>query len=146
MRVFLSVVMLLFLMAVPVLASEVHISDPAPLFCGSGVVRVNGTALVPVGDQYKTLKVYFADCTGACTIGEPQVVHTQTLAQDGKWKSWEVFVNVTQGRYYTVNAVLASALAGAGPAHIMVRQQVPACNDTKLQALIDLAEDRMSQP
>jgi hypothetical protein len=134
---------LVLLVSVPGYAAEVHISDPAPLFCGSGVVRLNGIALVPVNDQYKVLKVYFKDCTTGCTIGESDVVLTQTLAQDGKVKSWEAFVTITEGHKYTINAVMRNVFDGGTSSHTLVMYPAAACTDAELQELIDLAEDRL---
>src|SRR5437867_137421 len=99
------VLLLLAFVLVPVLAfaqtENVAIDTPTPLLCGSGNVRISGTAIVYVSSPYPLLKVQF----GVDGTNLP-VVYSATIPNDSVWHGWSANVLVAQGSTYAIFVTL----------------------------------------
>ena len=136
------VLFLVLALLVPVVASAVppYVSiDQRLLMCGSGTVRVQG--YFDVGDGYNRLFVMFGPQYGTINM----VLDRPGLA-NGQYQEWKVDVPVTQGQQYYFDVRLWNASLNKTVMRAFDHYVVPACDDAKLQALIDLAVDRMAQP
>ena len=139
MKVVWGVLLAVLLFAVPVQAQVItnapHISvDRTTLVCDSGVVMLGGPVDATTG--YTNVLINFGPSSGPTF---PPVLQT---SMSGVNKSWQVMVNVTQGQSYTIFARLYKSDWSAGVGRVFI-YTVPACNATKIQELIDLAEDRL---
>jgi len=112
----------------------VGIDYPAPLFCGTGGVKISGTVRVAAGDQYTVLKVLFGPVGGS----NPVVV-SMNVPQDSAFHNWFTHVAVTQGTYYNITARLTDAAGNIGK-FITDSVVAEACSSQAL-GLLNLLDD-----